>query len=273
MIKMIGYWISSFEDVNYIAPQELVTEWPERTKERVVEYLNGGRLLTSYLGRSWCRFVECEQNAIPTETKTEIIRGWFEQLISRPFSRSRVQQGKVGRQEPVEGVNNMGSAEFTDGVWAWPAGLVHYVLKHDVRLPEEFISHVLTNAVVPRSNEWPSQSPSTDVLDHSLWIVWCKQHGSRVVGRRIDALRAEADRALELAESEAVATFEAQCRKLELELGLAAERCLWRSCQNQALQGRALCAMHCEQEALPRDLSIARALVLSECLGRALGRA
>lgn len=35
-----------------------------------------------------------------------------------------------------------GSLELTDGVYVWPEGLAHYVLDHQVRLPEEFVAHV-----------------------------------------------------------------------------------------------------------------------------------
>jgi hypothetical protein len=35
-----------------------------------------------------------------------------------------------------------GSAEYTDGTYVWPEGLAHYVMEHDVRLPDEFVSHV-----------------------------------------------------------------------------------------------------------------------------------
>lgn len=35
-----------------------------------------------------------------------------------------------------------GSAEMTDGAYCWPEGLAHYVRDHEVRLPEEFVTHV-----------------------------------------------------------------------------------------------------------------------------------
>ena len=35
-----------------------------------------------------------------------------------------------------------GSAEMTDGVYCWPEGLAHYVKRHLVRLPAEFVRHV-----------------------------------------------------------------------------------------------------------------------------------
>ena len=38
-----------------------------------------------------------------------------------------------------------GSAELTDGAYCWPEGLAHYVNEHDIRLPQEFVSHALSN--------------------------------------------------------------------------------------------------------------------------------
>lgn len=37
----------------------------------------------------------------------------------------------------------VGSQDYTDGVYVWPQRLEHYLLEHSVRLPEEFIQHVL----------------------------------------------------------------------------------------------------------------------------------
>lgn len=36
-----------------------------------------------------------------------------------------------------------GYAEFTDGSYIWPAGLVHYVDEHGVRRPDEFVQHAV----------------------------------------------------------------------------------------------------------------------------------
>ena len=41
----------------------------------------------------------------------------------------------------------IGSAEHTDGTFLWPQGLVHYVERHEVRPPDEFIQHVLDRRV------------------------------------------------------------------------------------------------------------------------------
>jgi len=36
-----------------------------------------------------------------------------------------------------------GCADYSDGTYIWPQGLVHYVREHQVRLPPEFVRHVL----------------------------------------------------------------------------------------------------------------------------------
>jgi hypothetical protein len=38
---------------------------------------------------------------------------------------------------------NNGAVEYTDGVFAWPEGLAHYVDEHEVRLPQEFVDHAV----------------------------------------------------------------------------------------------------------------------------------
>lgn len=53
---------------------------------------------------------------------------------------------------------HIGSAEFTDGVYQWPEGLVHYVDEHHVRLPTEFVEHASRTLdrleVEPASLDW-----------------------------------------------------------------------------------------------------------------------
>jgi hypothetical protein len=40
----------------------------------------------------------------------------------------------------------LGSKELTDGTYCWPEGLAHYLAEHDVRLPDEFVTHVESSA-------------------------------------------------------------------------------------------------------------------------------
>jgi predicted transcriptional regulator len=43
------------------------------------------------------------------------------------------------------GIVSLGNTEFTDGTYLWPAGLLHYVETHNVKLPREVLDHMLTN--------------------------------------------------------------------------------------------------------------------------------
>lgn len=78
-----------------------------------------------------------------------------------------------------EGERN-GACEFTDGTWAWPEGLAHYVERHSVMLPEEFVETM-------RANEWrvPSIPEGQDTLleksrfDFTYWLEWARQHQRR----------------------------------------------------------------------------------------------
>ena len=40
----------------------------------------------------------------------------------------------------------LGTHDYSDGVWIWPEKLSHYILDHSVKLPDEFIDHVLRQA-------------------------------------------------------------------------------------------------------------------------------
>jgi hypothetical protein len=62
--------------------------------------------------------------------------------------------------------SQMGSAEYNDGIWAWPEGLAHYVEMHLIALPDEFLTHVRVN-----DYEIPHRSRGSRFLsDVVLWI-------------------------------------------------------------------------------------------------------
>lgn len=80
-------------------------------------------------------------------------------------------------------VTDMGSADFTDGVWVWPHGLHHYVHHHKIRLPEEFIQTM-------RESQWrvwgPLPPQGLDMrpdgslhfpITYDFWIDWAHQRG------------------------------------------------------------------------------------------------
>jgi hypothetical protein len=46
------------------------------------------------------------------------------------------------RANPViEGRQVGGATPMTDGIWFWPAGLISFIEKYNVRVPQEFIEH------------------------------------------------------------------------------------------------------------------------------------
>ncbi|MFX0098425.1 MAG: hypothetical protein ACFFCS_02515 [Candidatus Hodarchaeota archaeon] len=55
---------------------------------------------------------------------------------------------------------HVGSSERTDGKYIWPEKLSHYIDKHDVILPEEFLRDAIHNIKVEK------------VLKEDFWIKW-----------------------------------------------------------------------------------------------------
>jgi hypothetical protein len=63
------------------------------------------------------------------------------------------------------------AAQRSDGVWLWSEGLAHYVQHHDVRLPEEFLSHMRNRGYCPS----PAEETPIDFhcQSSSFWRFWC----------------------------------------------------------------------------------------------------
>jgi len=87
--------------------REFLTAQPWDRQEPVTRYLRSGLILAHPLGAD--------------------LMDWFD----RPNRANPVLDGGV-----VGGVTPL-----TDGVWFWPAGLIHFVERYNVRLPEEFVEH------------------------------------------------------------------------------------------------------------------------------------
>jgi hypothetical protein len=71
----------------------------------------------------------------------------------------------------------MGSRDLTDGEWVWPQGLAHYVERHAVWLPDEFVETMRSRSWDPRLGD-PSESESRErqAYDFSFWVAWGKNH-------------------------------------------------------------------------------------------------
>jgi len=66
----------------------------------------------------------------------------------------------------------LGSCERTDGIWAWPDMLEHYVDEHDVILPIPFLNHA-------ESNNYKIDIDGFDYnTDLTFWEEWCNRHGT-----------------------------------------------------------------------------------------------
>lgn len=43
----------------------------------------------------------------------------------------------------------MGASDLTDGIYCWPEGIIHYITRHNLRLPTELVQHILTQPIFP----------------------------------------------------------------------------------------------------------------------------
>jgi hypothetical protein len=66
----------------------------------------------------------------------------------------------------------MGSADLCDGFWLWPEGLHVYVVRYDVRLPDELVAHMRAQQF--QMPEGLSKESVGDFsIDLSFWKEWC----------------------------------------------------------------------------------------------------
>ena len=74
----------------------------------------------------------------------------------------------------------MGSCDLTDGEWVWPQGLAHYVERHWVCLPDEFIEAMRSNDWrPPPEGEFPAVGSGESFYDLSFWVSWARRQQKR----------------------------------------------------------------------------------------------
>src|SRR5581483_5909160 len=74
---------------------------------------------------------------------------------------------------------DMGSRCLTDGLWVWPEGLPHYVERHHVRLPAEFVRTMRRRGWrLPERRRPPSRETQGEP-DEAFWMTW----GARKMAR------------------------------------------------------------------------------------------
>jgi hypothetical protein len=121
----------------------------------------------------------------------------------------------------------MGFREFTDGTWAWPEGLAHYVHVHNVILPDEFIRSAKENS--PKVHDG---TPAN--LD--FWVNWARRYRSEDLRKRLE----RALNAARAAEQELIRAMQATA----LSQPIGKERCIYRGCLDLAVVGRKFCPQH-----------------------------
>src|SRR4051812_45935882 len=198
---LIGYWIQTLKDEDFCAPQEVVGSLAPDVRSRLADYLDAGAL----------DFANSQLG----------------------FSWCRFFCGASGQE--------MCSTTLTDGCWSWPKGLSHYVRRHGIILPEEFVAHALANEAPhfpPASTSQPFLIVSSS-LDY--WRKWCAAHRSPTFLKRLCHARAEAD-----AHARVFERTEIQRRVLEEidRYGLGDDRCMFVACNERVLSGMKLCARH-----------------------------
>ncbi len=76
---------------------------------------------------------------------------------------------RLGCTLPAE----LGSSDFTDGVWVWPEGLSHYIESHSVVLAPEFIKHVA-------SNNWTMPTVQPGIIDSEYDYSYCRNDRTQI---------------------------------------------------------------------------------------------
>jgi len=164
--KLIGYWHQSYPNANCAPlphPHALVDPgWEPERRAQIVEYLKAG-LISGWLwcGHSYCRL--CCTVALGSD-------GHYDLVERVPGSRT------IGRDRdgnpiwPFDPRCN-GNESCCDDRWFWPSGLAHYVERHAIRLPDEFVSHAAARGFRPA----PASSPEFK-KDWDFWMNWAAEH-------------------------------------------------------------------------------------------------
>ncbi|WP_284720215.1 hypothetical protein [Polyangium sorediatum] len=61
-------------------------------------------------------------------------------------------------------VERVALAYRTDGAWYWPDDLAHYIVQHEVRLPDEFHARILGSRYTPPKALWQDERGLVDLM-------------------------------------------------------------------------------------------------------------
>jgi hypothetical protein len=87
--------------------RDFIAERPRPMQDKVLEYLRSGRVVSLVMG------------------------GDLTDWLDRPYKAN----------PHINGRREGGVTPLTDGVWFWPAGLIHFIEKYNLPVPQEFVEH------------------------------------------------------------------------------------------------------------------------------------
>jgi len=103
---------------------------------------------------------------------------------------------------------DLGNTDMTDGSWMWPEGLSHYVEKHNLLLPPEFVSHMKDNNFnlpiidpdfikIYQGGENPLSIEVSS--NEKIWVAWLKEMGedeylqNPTIAKKVTPIQPEVD--------------------------------------------------------------------------------
>jgi len=154
-LRVLGFWKHYWEQ-KWPDPMDLVDgSWDPEERRRVANYLRRGALLWNAAGNTegsgrygWCR-LGCDSDPAVLGVRKNFFAGAGTSDESLTWEQRRAARRKASKNSTEANLSSrqtaldMGRGELTDGVYMWPEGLAHYLEKHNVRLPQEFVDHVL----------------------------------------------------------------------------------------------------------------------------------
>ncbi|MBW4566214.1 MAG: hypothetical protein KME32_35130 [Mojavia pulchra JT2-VF2] len=149
-LKEVGYWQSDSNRPYYPHPKHLLKQrWRKSERNQIIDYLKAGHICGARHDSrsSFCNF-DC-------------------------FSRDRFEKlNQIEERKLTYEMLKMGTCDLlSDGEWIWPIRLAHYIEKHDIYLPDEFILTMQKNSwSVPQNIDF--QHYWQLGANESFWINW-----------------------------------------------------------------------------------------------------
>ncbi len=85
--------------------------------------------------------------------------------------------------------------ERTDGIWLWLDDLPHYIIHHDLRLPDSFVKHILERGSLSKIHEITTHSFQSEKLERPPTDLFNHENLQPQLKPGIDSLRHEAEEA------------------------------------------------------------------------------